>query len=188
MATTPNGRSNGYVSHPPHRFDDAPAPVPMPRDYSGRRFVVIAIFVLATLWAVLFVAFRQWRAQYLERAAYGARLVAPLIDGLSAIDPPGVARGDWEDAVNRTRALVATVTDSNLLSIEQMNTIRDELAETVRRSRERPETAVDELGKVWDSLSDRAAFLFRDTRATNGVRHIRPALLPPPTTVDQGHP
>jgi hypothetical protein len=191
MATTPNGRSNGHIPHSPHRLGDAadlafrqpPAgPAPPSRDYSGRRFVVIAIFVLAAIWAVLFIAFRQWRAQYFARAAYGARQVAPVIDGLAEFTPHGVARGDWKDAVDRTHALIVTVVDSNLLSIEQMNTLRDELAETVRRSRDRPDTAVDELGKVWDSLSARAAFLFRDTRATNGARHIRPALLPPPTT------
>lgn len=191
MATTPNGRHNGYVSHPSHRFDDVSELVfrkpssaePVDDgggDRSGRRFVVIAILVLAALWAVLFLVFREWRARYFVRAAFGASQVAPVIDGLEKIEPPGVSRVDWLDAVHRTRALVLTVTDSNLLSIDQMKALRAELSQNVDRARERPETALDELAAVWNSLAARAAFLFRDTRRTDGVRHIRPAILPPP--------
>ena len=60
-----------------------------------------------------------------------------------------------------------------------MKALRAELNQNVERARP-PETAVDELAAVWNSLADRAAFLFRDTRRTDGVRHIRPAILPPP--------
>ncbi len=190
MATTPNGRHNGYVSHPAHRFDalsDQAFRGPSPADpdadggdRSGRRFVVIAILVLAALWAVLFLFFREWRARYFVRAEYGASQVAPVIDGMKQVAPPGVDRSDWGDAVRRTRALVLTVTGSNLLSIDQMKALRAELTQNVERARERPETAVDELAAIWNSLAARAAFLFRDTRRTDGVRHIRPAILPPP--------
>jgi hypothetical protein len=193
MATNSNGRQNGHVSHSPHRFDElsdlslripsplAPRNVDPVADGSGRRFVLLAALVIAMLWGVLFVTFRQWRSRYFERAAYGAKHVAPAIDGMAAIDPPGVARDDWEDAIRRTHALIVTVTDSNLLSIGQMNDLRAELNQTVERSLKRPETALDELAHVWNTLAARAAFLFRDTRSTDGRRHIRPAILPAPS-------
>jgi len=193
MAIIPNGdgRQNGYVSHPAHRFDDLselafrrPSPAEPradgDRDRSGRRFVIMAVVGVAVLWAVLFVVFREWRARYFVRAAFGTSRVAPVIDGMAAIDPPGVARDDWEDAVRRTHALIVTVTDSNLLSIDQMKDLRAELAQAVARSLDHPDTALAELAGVWDSLARRGAFLFRDTRANDGVRHIRPAILPPP--------
>jgi hypothetical protein len=197
MATTPNanGRPNGYVSHPPHRFDNledrtlhrsSPAGREPQgegddggRNRSGRRFVLLTALGVAVLWGGLFVMFRQWRSQYMVRAAFGSSKVAPVIDAMATIDPPGVSRDDWEDAVRRTHALIVTVTDSNLLSIHQMIDLRSELLQVVDRSLKRPETAVAELSNVWTSFSDRAAFLFRDTRAADGRRHIRPKILEP---------
>jgi hypothetical protein len=195
MSTTPNGRQNGYVSHPAHRFDDlaelaSRRPLPPPpsasptppraggRDYSGRRFVLSAAVGVALLWGGLYALFYQWRAQYLVRASFGATRVAPAIDGMGTIAPPGVPRDDWEDAVRRTHALVVTLTDSNLLSIPQMEDLRAELLRSVDRALAKPETALAELAAVWDSLADRAAFVLRDTRAADGRRHIRPAILP----------
>ncbi|MDR3623429.1 MAG: hypothetical protein P4L85_29115 [Paludisphaera borealis] len=181
MATTPNGRQNGYVSHPSHRFDDLAfrrPPAPGGRERSGRRFVLLTALGVAVLWGGLYVMFHQWRSQYLVRAAFGTRQVAPVIDAMATLDPPGIARDDWEDAVKRTHALIVTVTDSNLLSVDQMKDLRAELLQDVDRALAHPDTALAELAHVWDSLTDRAAFVLRDTRAADGRRHIRPAIFP----------
>jgi hypothetical protein len=59
-----------------------------------------------------------------------------------------------------------------------MEDLRADLLRSVDRALARPETALTELAAVWDSLADRAAFILRDTRAVDGRRHIRPAILP----------
>jgi hypothetical protein len=141
--------------------------------------VLSAAVGVALLWVGLYAAFYQWRAQYLVRASYGVTRVAPAIDGMGTIDPPGVPRDDWEDAVRRTHALVVTLTDSNLLSIPQMEDLRAELLRSVDRALANPDTALAELAAVWDSLADKAAFILHPPRHP---RRRRPPPHPP------GHP
>jgi hypothetical protein len=162
--------------------EDVPANPPkspwLPRSHSGRRFVIVAGLVVLLIWGVLYLVFRDWRARYRARAAYGASRVVPAIDPMAGIVPPGVDPADWRDAVDRTRALLVTVTGSNLLGIDEMRALGDELDQAVGRARARPETAVAELAGLWDAMAERAEFLLRDSRSRTGDRHPRPKVLP----------
>ncbi|MGP0066402.1 MAG: hypothetical protein ACLQGP_22790 [Isosphaeraceae bacterium] len=150
----------------------------LPRTHSGRRFVIVAGLVVLLIWGVLYLVFREWRARYRERAAYGITQVVPAIDPLFDIVPPAMDPGEWREAVSRTHDMLVTVTASNLLGIGEMKSLRDELDQTVGRSRARPETAAAELAGVWDAMADRAEFLLRDSRSRTGDRHPRPKSIP----------
>jgi hypothetical protein len=147
--------------------------------HSGRRFVMAAGLVLVVLWAVLYVIFIDWRANYRARAAYGASRVTAALRPLETIVPPGVQPDAWRDAVARTRAMLISVTGSNLLDKKEMARLIAELDQFVARARARPETALRELADMWDLVAERAEFLFRDSRSADGTRHRRPELLPP---------
>ena len=138
--------------------------------HSGRRFVVLAMLGVLVLWGGLYLAFRDWRARYRERAAYGVREVATAIDPLGQVVPPDVPPEAWRQAVAETRAMLVAVTSANVLDLARMQTLRDEVRARVARAR--PETARDELAGLWNGISDRAAPVL-------GGRHPRPALLPP---------
>ncbi len=159
----------------------SPGPTPshvLPAGHSGRRTVIIAGLVIVALWASLYLIFREWRTRYRERAAYGATHVVPAIDPMRGIMPPGIALGAWRDAVDQTRAMLLTVTGSNLLDIADMDRLQVELAEHARRAASHPKTAVNELAQIWDEAADRGEFLFRDSRSRDGTRHPRPRILP----------
>jgi hypothetical protein len=149
----------------------------LPRSHSGRRFVIVAGLVVLVIWGALYLAFRDWRARYRARAAYGANQVISAIKPLTEIVPSGVDPGAWHDAVSRTQAMLLTVTAANLLGIDEMRSLRVELDEAVTRAQAKPETAVNELAGVWNTMDERAAFLFQDSRSPSGVRHGRPAIL-----------
>ncbi len=151
----------------------------VPRGHSGRRFVLVAGLMLLVIWGVLWVIFRDWRVRYRARAAYGATHVVPAIDPLGAIVPAGVDPGAWRDAVRQTRAMLTTVTSSNLLDIKELERLRGELDQFVTRALADPENGNRELAAIWNELADRAEFLFKDSRSANGDRHPRPKILPP---------
>ncbi len=160
----------------------------LPRSHSGRRFVIVAGLAVLVIWGVLYLVFRDWRARYRERAAFGATQVVPAIDPMAEIVPPGVDSTAWRDAVRRTHDMLLTVTSSNLLGIGEMQTLRAELDQTVSRARAHPETAVAELAGVWNTIADRAEFLLKDTRSQSGDRHPRPKILPPRPTKSRATP
>jgi hypothetical protein len=148
------------------------------RSDSGRRFVILAVIAVLVVWGVLYLVFREWRARYRVRAAYGATQVAPAIDAFAEIAPPNVDTGQWRDSVARTHAMLLTVTASNLLGLAEMRNLRAELDAALARARARPEAAVAELAAVWDDMSERGEFLMRDTRSLKSDRHPRPEILP----------
>ena len=110
---------------------------------------------------------------------YGATQVVPAIDPLRSIVPPNVDRAAWRDAVDQTRAMLLTVTGSNLLDVKDMERLRAELSQHVDRARDHPEAAVGELAAIWNHVADRGEFLLRDSRSLSGDRHPRPKFLPP---------
>ena len=118
------------------------------------------------------LAFREWRARYRERAAFGAGQVATAIDPLAEVVPPGVPPHAWHEAVTDAHAMLVTLTASNLLDLEQMSGLRDEIAAQVAAAR--PETARDDLARLWDGLAARAG-------PNVAGRHPYPALLPSPS-------
>ena len=92
--------------------------------------------------------------------------------------PPEVDPEAWRDAVDQTRAMLLTVTGSNLLDVNAMDALRNELAQHVRQASEKPSTALNELAEIWNEAADRGEFLFRDSRSQSGRRHPRPKLIP----------
>jgi hypothetical protein len=145
---------------------------------SGRRFVVLAVIAVLVVWGSLYLVFREWRARYRERAAYGAGQVAPAVDAFTDVKPPGVDAARWRDAVIRTHAMLVTITGSNLLGLSEMQDLRAELDGAVARAKAHPDAAVAELAAIWDDMSERGEFLLRDTRSLTGERHPRPEILP----------
>jgi hypothetical protein len=146
--------------------------------HSGTRLVIVAGFTVLVIWGALNVLFRDWRAKYRERATYGSTVVVPAIDPLARVVPPHVDADAWREAVRETRSMLTTVTGSNLLGIDEMRALRSEIDRLVERALDRPETAVQELAGLWDSIGERAEFLFRDSRSQSGERHRRPEVLP----------
>jgi hypothetical protein len=200
MSSSPNGRHGG-PDDPIRRlrYDDLPAIMEqsvargtrrgvagarasaMPwlgRSYSGRRFVVLGVLAVLVVWGSLYAVFREWRARYRVRAAYGAEQVAPAVDSFLDITPPGVDPTRWPDAVTRTHAMLVTITGSNLLGLSEMQDLRAELDRAVARARAHPDAAVAELAAIWDDMSERGEFLLKDTRSLTGDRHPRPEILP----------
>ena len=84
----------------------------------------------------------------------------------------------WRDAVDQTRAMLLTVTGSNLLDVPDMVELQVELIQHVRQGCRHPATAVGELAEIWNEVADRGEFLFRDSRSLSGERHPRPRSCP----------
>jgi hypothetical protein len=178
----PEGRSPRRL-----RFDDlasglarsAAAAGASARTHSGRRLVLAAGATILVLWGVLYLAFRDWRARYRERAYFGATAVAPAIDPLANVVPPGIEPRAWREAVERTHSMLVTVTSANLLDVPQMAALRGELEQVVVRAGAHPEQAPRELASVWDAMSERAEFLLQEGTSGRRKGHPRPAILPP---------
>ncbi len=142
----------------------------VPPGHSGRYVVVAGVLLVLVTWGGLYLAFRDWRARYRERALFGAGHVATAIDPMAAVVPAGVPPEAWREAVSETHAMLVTVTASNLLDMAALRALRAEVA--ARAARARPETALSELAGLWDDIHDRAGPVLD--------RHPRPGLLPPP--------
>ena len=132
MASRPNGHQEGPASRR-FRFDDltstgvhspAISPSGASSAHSGRRLVLVAGATILLLWGTLYVVFRDWRARYRARADFGATQVAPVIDALARVTPPGVDELAWRDAVRETHSMLVTVTGANLLDVRQMQSLR----------------------------------------------------------------
>ena len=168
MPTAPNGQppSRGGSTRR-LRFDDlgsilarrlassGPEADALAQGHSGRRFVLVAGAVLLVIWGVLYWNFRDWKTRYRRRASYGATQVVPAIDPMATLVPPGVDPDAWRDAVQETRAMLATVVGSNLLDIEDMDRLRTELMQHAERAQADPAAARDELAAIWNELADR---------------------------------
>ena len=100
--------------------------------------------------------FSGMAGRYRERALYGATQVLPAIDKLRAITPTNVDPVQWRKAVDQTGSMLITVTGSNLLDVKDMDRLRDELDQHASRATDHPETAIRELGDIWDEIADRA--------------------------------
>ncbi|MGO9599963.1 MAG: hypothetical protein ACLP7Q_18390 [Isosphaeraceae bacterium] len=186
MVSASNGRQDGDGGRR-HRLDDftcstaatlSPCASRLP-SYSGRLLVLGAGVVILILWGSLYLVFRDWRARYQARAAFGATRVAPVIDSLAQIVPQGMDAETWRRAVQQTHDMLVTVTSANLLDLEQMKVLRDELRQAVARANAHPETSRDELAGVWNAMADRAEFVLQEGNSGRRKSHPRPATLPP---------
>jgi hypothetical protein len=189
MASASNGHQDASASRR-FRFDDLPstvvhAPAPASRvgdlgpQHSGRRFVLLAGAAILVLWGILYLVFDNWRAQYRARTSFGVTQVAPVIDPLAEIIPPGVDAAAWQETVRQTHDMLVAVLSANLLDVRQMELLREELKQTVERARLHPETARDELASVWTAMADRAEFVLQEGASGRRKGHPRPAILPP---------
>jgi hypothetical protein len=187
MARSHDGNRNGPASRR-LRFDDLTSFVTQSSEtsaieasegYSGRRLVIVAGATILVLWVSLYLLFRDWRSRYRSRADFGATQIAPIIDELASIEPPGVDDEAWDNAVKDTHSMLVSVTGANLLEIQQMQLLRAELQQTVARARSHPETAPDELAGIWNAMSDRAEFVLQEGVSGRRKAHTRPAILPP---------
>jgi hypothetical protein len=140
------------------------------RGLSGRVFVAVAVVVVLVVWGSLFLAFRQWKARYRERAELGAAVVARAIDPLAAIVPTGENPQEWRAAVAETHAMLDTVTASNLLDRPGLAILGQQIAARVAAAR--PETARATLRQVWDEMEHQAGPVVT-------AHHTRPKSLRP---------
>ncbi len=115
--------------------------------HSGRRFVLAAGMTVLLVWGTLYLFFRDWRAKYRERALYGTTRVVSVIEPLRPLLPPRVDPVAWRDAVDQTRAMLLTVTSSNLLDVKAMEALRIELVQHVRRACGQPATRRGRAGR-----------------------------------------
>lgn len=131
--------------------------------------MIVAVFSILILWGSLYVAFREWRTRFRERAAYGKQHVATAVDPLGQIVPGDVKPTEWQAAVRETHDMIVTLTGSNILTLNDMKDLESEL--TVRTARARPETARAELTAIWNDLRQRAGPI------VNVNRHPLPKVL-----------
>jgi hypothetical protein len=193
MSDTPNGQASSHHEAARRlRIDDLTAIVlrnsrgqagtttaeMLEGGHSGRWFVLAAGMTVLLIWGTMYLFFRDWRAKYRARALYGTTQVVPTIEPLQALRPPKVDHIAWRDAVDQTRVMLLTVTGSNLLDVKDMDALRGELAQHVRRACAQPATAQGELAEIWNDVADRGEFLFRDSRSLSGERHPRPRIIP----------
>ena len=66
--------------------------------------------------------------------SYAEDRVAPALDPLAGVDPPGVDPVQWRDAVARTRALLLDVTAARTISTLRMQDLRREFDRAVARA------------------------------------------------------
>jgi hypothetical protein len=110
--------------------------------------------------------------------SYGADRVAPALEPLDGLAPQGVDPARWRDALDRTRALVLDVTASRLISTMRMMELRKDIDRAVAHACAHPESAVNDLAAVWDSLERSGQTLFLG-RKTSIDRLVRPEIFPP---------
>ena len=92
--------------------------------HSGRRFVLAAGITVLLIWGTLYLFFRDWRAKIPRTGSLWDDAGCPAIEPLRPLMPPDVDPVAWRDAVDQTRAMLVTVTSSNLLDVKEMDALR----------------------------------------------------------------
>jgi hypothetical protein len=110
---------------------------------------------------------------------YGETRVVPALRPLGRIVPPGVEPAEWRDALSRTSALLLAVTDSGWIDTTRMRALRSYLDQDVSRAESHPETAVEELAGIWNTVFDRYAAIIKNRSPDGRERFPRPKILPP---------
>lgn len=170
--TNPTGRVR--IDRPRHggHVPSPPGPEEGPGGFftSGRVFVTAVVLVVLLVWGSLNLVFRQWRAGYRARAAYGDRVVVTPIEPLASVAPTGEDPDAWRSAVGETRAMLKTLTGSNVLDEPHMRVLGELIAAEVRLAR--PDDARARLTAIWDAAEAGAGPVVTS-------RHPRPLLLCP---------
>jgi hypothetical protein len=116
--------------------------------------VIAGVVVTLVIWGAVYLAFLYWRATYRALAEFGAAQVAPLVDPLADRVPTGIDPSAWKSAVADTHAMLVALTGAGLLDRAQMEALRADVA--ARAARATPESARDELSRLWDAIEARA--------------------------------
>ncbi len=149
------------------------------REHSGRRFVLIGAAVIFAVWAGLFLAFRQWRERHRADVEFGRREVAAVVEPLKRLEPPGVTPKVWRGAVDDSRGMLEAVVGSGMLDRPAMERLRDELRD--RFAKTSPDSAVGDLGTLWDDMEARAGPVLTRKAERPPFVPERPILLKRPT-------
>ena len=182
MTSARNGPTNGYIEHGAARRlridgKNRQPPPPSGHSHSGRYVVIAGVVAVLAMWGVLWLVFRDWQARNERLASYGARDVATLVDPLKDLNPPGMDRGQWIDAVGSTHDMLVLLTGSGLFDDQSMRQFHDDVRRRVDGATS--DTAQSTLASLWDVLEHRAGpVLFRKTRDPKHPIH-RPAMLGP---------
>ncbi|WP_435008687.1 hypothetical protein P12x_005892 [Tundrisphaera lichenicola] len=158
------------------RFDDQAGPGGSRA--SGRWAVLVIVSAILTLWLGLDLAFRGWKDRYRALAEFGASKVAPAVDPLALLRPPGVDPPRWRSAVEDTHAMLLALTGSGVLDRPRMEGLRREISAKVEKAR--AETALAILAGIWDDLEARAGPVIAPDRikppanSRHAARHPRP--------------
>jgi hypothetical protein len=136
---------------------------------SGRVLVTTIVVVVLLVWGSLNLVFRQWRSRYLERKAYAEQVIAARVEPLAKVVPPDVSPAEWRAAVAETRAMLKTLTDSNMLDAARIEDLSARVSDLVRDAH--PDDARTRLADIWDDAEGGAGPVVT-------ARHIRPKLLP----------
>ena len=123
------------------------------RSFSGRATVAAFALAVLALWGSLEWAFRAWRADFEARATFGATAVAPTVDPLADLGPPGIPPEAWRQAVADTHAILLALTTSGWLDRPALETLQRRLTEQVAQAKAHPATAQAVLTTIWDDLA-----------------------------------
>ena len=169
---------------------DTRHPDPRPTSWSGRWTVAVFVALVLAGWFALDQAFRAWTARYQARAAFGFTQVAPSVDPLAPLNPPGIPPGVWRAAVADTHALLVALCGSGVLDQTEMEQLRHHLITEVEQATAHPEQARAILARVWDQIEhDAGPAIAPDLvpppagsrQSRRHPRPPRPSLLGPPT-------
>lgn len=148
--------TNGTASHVTKRFrtDPAEAGAGSKRGLSGRIVVPVLCISILALWAVLYLAFRDWRVRRAERAKVAARhveeTIIPLLAPLLDLRPEGITEPEWKDATSATAALLDRLASSGEYEPADLDRVRDDLAKL--RANAVRTTALADLVALWDRV------------------------------------
>jgi hypothetical protein len=103
--------------------------------------------------------------------------VAPLVDPLKSLHPPGIDYLQWVDAVEDTHVMLVRLTASGLFDQQSMLQLQDEIQQRVAGATS--DTAQSTLARLWDDLEHKAGpVLLRKTQKA-GHPTVRPEMLGP---------
>ncbi|WP_152052268.1 hypothetical protein [Tautonia marina] len=123
------------------------------RGVSGRWFVGAAVVGLLMVWGALYVLFWFWRSGVEERIAFGKNQVLPIVTELAALEPPGIDRNDWLQAVADTETMLEEVVGTGRMDRSRLQALRSDLERRVVEAHRSPELAPEILARIWDDMA-----------------------------------
>lgn len=123
------------------------------RGVSGRWFVGTGVVGLLLVWGTLYGLFSVWRAGVEERIAFGKTQVVPIVSAMADLQPPGIDRNDWRQAVADTETMLEEVVGTGRMDRSRLQSLRSDLEQRVAEARRSPEKALESLTELWDEMA-----------------------------------